>query len=115
MNLAKAYGMLGLAAKAGKVASGEFSVEKAVKEHRARLVIVAADASRNTQKMFRDMCAYYKVPIYICSEKERLGQAVGRQQRASLAVTEEGLAKSVERLLQQDMDDGGSENGEGSK
>ena len=37
--------MLGIAAKAGSVASGEFSTEKAVKEGRAYLVIVAQDAS----------------------------------------------------------------------
>ena len=35
--------MLGIAAKAGSVASGEFSTEKAVKEGRAYLVIVAQD------------------------------------------------------------------------
>ena len=38
--------MLGLSAKAGNVASGEFSTEKAVKEGKAHLVIVAGDASR---------------------------------------------------------------------
>ena len=37
--------MLSLAAKAGKVASGEFSVEKAVKSRKAHLVLVADDAS----------------------------------------------------------------------
>jgi len=37
--------MLGLSAKAGNVASGEFSTEKAVKEGKAHLVIVAGDDS----------------------------------------------------------------------
>ena len=36
--------MLGLAAKAGKIASGEFSVEKAVKSGKAFLVMIAEDA-----------------------------------------------------------------------
>ncbi len=48
----KVLSMLGIAAKAGSVASGEFSTEKAVKEGRAWLVIVASDASENTQKIF---------------------------------------------------------------
>ncbi len=37
--------------KAGKVASGEFSTEKAVKTGKARLVIVADEASANTKKI----------------------------------------------------------------
>ena len=40
--------MLGLAQRAGKVASGEFSTEKAVKSKKAFLVVVASDASDNT-------------------------------------------------------------------
>ena len=40
----KVLNMIGLATRAGKVKSGEFSTEKAVKSGRARLVIVAEDA-----------------------------------------------------------------------
>ena len=43
--------MIGLAQKAGKVASGEFSTEKAVKTGKAYTVIVADDSSDNTKKM----------------------------------------------------------------
>ena len=50
--------MIGLATKAGKVASGEFSVEKMVKSNKAYLVIVADDASDNTKKMFTNMCTF---------------------------------------------------------
>ena len=46
----KTLSMLGLARRAGKVVSGEFSVEKAVKSGKAYLVIVAEDASDNTIK-----------------------------------------------------------------
>ena len=48
--------MLGLAAKSGNLVSGEFSTEKAVKERKARLVIVAEDASEATKKNFRNLC-----------------------------------------------------------
>ena len=39
----KILGMLGLATKAGKLVSGEFSVEKKIKSKLAKLVIVAKD------------------------------------------------------------------------
>ena len=92
----KILSLLGLAAKAGKLVSGEFMTERAVKSGQACLVVVAADASANTKKMFLNMCSFYHVPIMEYGQKEVLGHAIGRQFRASLAVTDEGLARSVQ-------------------
>lgn len=91
----KIFNLIGLAMKAGKVSSGEFSTEKSVKEGRAALVIVSEDASGNTRKMFTNMCTYYEVPIYFFGKKEELGRAMGKEQRASLAVLDSGLAKAI--------------------
>ena len=91
----RAISMLGLAAKAGKVKSGEFSTEKAVKSRKAFLVLVAEDASENTKKMFRDMCRFYRTPLQIYGSKEQLGAAIGKEFRASLAITDEQLAKAI--------------------
>lgn len=98
----KVLSMLGLAQKAGKVVSGEFSVEKAVKDGKACLVCVAEDASDNTKKMFRNMCTYYAVPIYIYGEKEILGHCIGKQFRASLAVTDIGFANALQKQLSEE-------------
>ena len=95
----KAYWMIGMAMKAGKVASGEFATEKAVKTGKAALVIVSEAASENTKKKFRNMCAYYQVPIYFFGEKEELGHAIGKEFRASLAVLDDGLAKAIEKNI----------------
>ena len=95
----KVLSLLGIAQKAGKVVSGEFSVEKAVKEGKACLVLVAGDASDNTKKMFRNMCSYYKVPLYVHSAKETLGHCIGKQFRASLAVTDVGFANALNKQL----------------
>lgn len=93
--------MVGMAMKAGKVVSGEFSTEKAVKSGKAFLVIVSDAASENTKKMFRNMCTYYEVPMYTYGSKEDLGHSMGKEFRASLAVTEEGFAKSIEKRLKE--------------
>ena len=95
----KVLSMLGLAAKAGAVASGEFSTEKSVKEGKAFLVIVAEDASDNTKKHFRDMTTFYEVPMYVFGTKEELGRCIGKEFRASLAITDENLANAVENKL----------------
>ena len=103
MNKKSIYSLLSLAMKAGKIASGEFCVEKSVKSGHSYFVIVAEDASDNTKKMFRDMCLFYEVPIYEFGSKEELAHAIGKEMRASLAVTDEGIAKSIIQKLETGM------------
>ena len=93
----KVLSLIGLATRAGKTASGEFSTEKEVKCGRAVLVIVAKDASDNTKKKFKNMCDFYQVPIYFYADKDTLGHAMGKEFRASLAVLDEGLAKGMNK------------------
>lgn len=87
--------MIGLAAKAGKVVSGEFMTENAVKSKEAYLVIIAQDVSNNTRKKFGNMCSYYKVEMRKYADKDALGHAIGKEFRASLAVIDKGLAQAV--------------------
>lgn len=98
----KVLSLLGLSAKSGNLVSGEFSTEKAVKEHKAALVVVAEDASDNTKKSFSNMCAYYHVPLIVFADKETLGHAIGKQFRASVAVTQDGFAKAILKLTESD-------------
>ena len=95
----KTMSLVGLATKAGKTASGEFSTEKAVKTGKAYLVLVAEDASENTKKKFRNMCTFYEVPLYFLSDKEGLGRAMGQEFRASLAGRDESFAKALQKEL----------------
>ena len=95
----KVLSLIGLATKAGQTASGEFMTEREVKTGRAALVIVAGDSTDNTKKKFRDMCEFYKVPIYFYGDKDTLGHAMGKEFRASLAILDEGFAKGVLKHL----------------
>ena len=74
MNQDRILSMIGLATRAGAVTSGEFSVDKAIKAGKARLVIIADDASDRT---------------------ETLGHSMGKQFRASLAILDTGFADSL--------------------
>lgn len=95
MDERKVLSYLGLAARAGCAVSGEFSTEKAVKSGKAGLVIVAADASENTKKKFRNKCAWYKVGCIEMADRERLGHALGKEARASAAITDRSLAEAA--------------------
>lgn len=96
----KALSLVSLATKAGKTASGEFCTEKEVKTGMAELVIVAEDASANTKKKFKNMCDFYEVPIYLYGDKDTLGHAMGKEFRATLAVTDAGFAKGIKKHLE---------------
>lgn len=95
----KVVSMLGLAMKAGKIASGEFQTENAVKSGTGCLVIIAEDASDNTKKKFRNMCSFYEVPCVVYADREELGRCIGKEFRATLAVLDEGFAASIEKQL----------------
>lgn len=97
--LKKVFSLIGIATKSNNIASGEFQTEKAVKDHKAVLVIVAEDASNNTKKMFTNMCTFYKIPIYICGTKNELGHCMGKEFRASLAILDKGLADAINKQL----------------
>lgn len=97
----KVYGMLSIAAKAGRVKSGELAAEEQIRSGRARLVIIAEDASDNTKDRFSSMCRGRMVPAYGYGTKEELGRSIGKAERSVLAVTDEGLAEAVTKNLKE--------------
>ena len=96
----KVESLLGLCTRAGRLVSGEFTAESAVKDGSAWLVIVATDASGNTKKLFKDKCSFSEVPCFEYGTKESLGHAIGKEIRASIAVLDEGFAKSIIKHLE---------------
>ena len=95
VNSKKLLSLIGLAKRARKVVSGEFSTEKSVKSGKSHMVIVSEEASDNTKKMFRNMCTYYKVPYFEFGNKEELGHILGKQMRASLAVIDPNFSEAL--------------------
>lgn len=103
------YSFLGLATKAGKVISGEETCERAVKDKRVWLVIVANDASENTKKKFGDICRYRGIEVRYFGEKALLGKHIGKDMRSVVAVTGKEFAKRLLELI----DSGSIDNGGG--
>ena len=87
--------MVSIATKAGKVKSGEFSVEKCIKEGGASCVLISTDASSNTLKKFTDLCSYRDIPLFQYGSSEELGRACGKPFRMSLAISDIGLGEAV--------------------
>lgn len=92
----KALSRLGLAMRAGKLASGEEIVLKAIRSGEAKLVLLAGDASDNTAKKFADKCKSYGVPLLVGYTRYELGAAVGKPERVVFAVTDRGFADMLQ-------------------
>ena len=101
----KIYGLLGLCQRAGKCKSGEFAVEKSIKSGKSFLVIIPEDASDNTKKKFRNMTTYLSVPYQELGTKETLGHQLGRSERSSISIEDQGFAQAMIKYI-----DGGNVN-----
>jgi len=100
----KVLSYISLACKAGKIKSGEFAAEKALKEGIACLILVADDASDNTKKHFRDMCSYRHIDYRIFGTKDELGHACGKDMRSSIAVCDVCFSKCIEKQLMTEVE-----------
>jgi len=91
--------LLGLANRARKIISGEELTVKEIRNGKAKLVLLAADASTNTTKKITDKCNSYQVPLKIVEDRYLLGQAIGKEARVIVAVMDDGFAKKLVTLL----------------
>ena len=94
--------MLGLARRAGRVESGSFSAEQAVRRGKARLVILSYDASENTLKKFTDMCRFRDIPFRVYADRYELGRSVGTQMRTVVAVTDSSFARTLQDIMERE-------------
>lgn len=99
MNISPWASLLGLANRAGKCISGEELVVKAVQKQQAKCVLLSMDASDNTKKKITDKCSFYRVEVKWIDNRYSLGNAIGKDQRVVVAVTDQGFAKKLTALL----------------
>ncbi|WP_078554612.1 YlxQ family RNA-binding protein [Bacillus alkalicellulosilyticus] len=93
--------LLGLAARARKVISGEEIVLKEVRRNGVSVVIISEDASDLTLKKMTDKCKHYNVPIRISSTRDKLGNSIGKGERVVLGVIDPGFARKLVTLIDQ--------------
>ncbi len=96
----KALSMLSLCQRAGKLASGELSCEKALQNSSALVIIIACDASENTKEKFKNKAFYYNVPVIEAGTRDELGRAIGKDFRAVLAVCDENFADKIKECFE---------------
>ncbi|GLC87359.1 YlxQ family RNA-binding protein [Lysinibacillus piscis] len=93
------FNLLGLAARARKIVSGEDLVVKEIRNGNAKLIILASDAAKNASKKIQDKCTYYNVEYHVIGDRYDLGHATGKEARVALAITDKGFASKLSSLL----------------
>ena len=85
---------IGFAMKAGKLVSGDFSVENTVRGNRAKVALIDNAASDNTKDKYRSICGLAKIQLI---EVEDLGRWIGKPGRMVAAVTDERFTIMIKR------------------
>lgn len=79
MKNSKVLSLIGLATKAGKTVSGEFSTEKSVKTGKGFLALVADDASENTKKEISEYVYLLRSSVIFPFRQREPGQSNGQR------------------------------------
>ena len=96
----KALNFLALARKAGRVELGEEPAGAAARAQKARLVIVAKDATDHTLRRAKSFVSgTEQLCLQVPYTKEELGQAVGRSALALAAFTDPAMALGFVKAL----------------
>ena len=88
--------MLGLCARAGKLAYGADAAADAVRKGRASVVVMDAGAGPNTRKLLTNACASHGARLF---EAADVGRSTGKDSRMAVAVLDAGMAARVAELL----------------
>ena len=91
--------MLGLCARAGKLAYGADAAEEAVRKGRASVVVMDKAAGPNTRKALKNACESHGARLL---EAANVGRATGKDSRMAVAVLDAGMAARVAELFDQE-------------
>ena len=95
----KIYSFIGLARKAGAVAPGESAAINALRNGKAYIVILANDASENTQKRFTNYCNSKSVQLVPFGLKSSLGETLGKEVFSVMAITDKRFSDRIIELI----------------
>ncbi len=94
----KILGLIGLAARARKIAFGADSVEMELKKKKVYLIIVATDSSERTKSKYQKLSEEHNVPIIITETIETLSKAIGKNNKAIIGIEDMNISKEIKKI-----------------
>ncbi|WP_075366056.1 L7Ae/L30e/S12e/Gadd45 family ribosomal protein [Desulfosporosinus metallidurans] len=86
--------LMGIARRAGKVATGDAQVEAMLKKGKGFLLIIAEDA-QGAQKKYKQWASDLKLPVLVTGTKLEIGLSIGLSPRSSVLILDQGFAKAI--------------------
>ena len=84
-----------MARRAGKVSFGTESSKDTIEKKKAKLIIVAQDASDRTKKNFENLSREHLIPMRITGTIDDIRKSIGQINKAVIVVKDENFAKEI--------------------
>lgn len=97
----KSLNLIGLMSKAGKVVTGEDLILKNIKNNEIKLLLIAKDCGKNTYKKLLDKSKYYGISTYEIFSIEQLSNAIGKENRVAIGITDLGFSNRLIELIKE--------------
>ena len=94
----KLLNLLGLAMRANKVISGEDFCVDGIRNGQVKYIFLANDAGVNTTKKITDKANFYNVSVNTMFSSSELNQAIGKNNRMVIGITDIGFAKKMKEI-----------------
>jgi len=91
----KIAGLIGFAAKSGKLLLGSYSVEQGIRQKRAKLVLAACDTNPKRREILRKWCCDMEIPFLVAGMKEEYGALLRKPPLGLLALTDEHMVSGI--------------------
>ena len=99
MKLDKVFRLLGLATKAGKIAFGSDSVIDTIIRKKAKMVIVASDASDRTKNNIERIAKENNVPFRIYGNIEKISKSIGKENKAIVCIKDSNFSNECLKII----------------
>lgn len=95
----KVNGLLGLAARAGKIICGTDAVKEAILKKKVYIVILAEDSSLNTREKFLKLSNENKIKIFIHGNIDENSRAIGKKNKAVIGVKDKNFSEAIAGMI----------------
>ena len=87
--------LVSLAKKAGQITHGSFLTEKAIRDGRAKVVLMARNTGENTRKNITNLCTRFSIPLIEIADKITLANAIGKEETSVMAVLDQNFQNGI--------------------
>lgn len=99
INQNKVNGLLGLSAKAGKIAFGNDAVIETIVKNTAKLVIIAEDTSQNTAKKIEREALKNNIKCVYFGTIENNSKVIGKENKAIISIKDINFADAIFKII----------------